>query len=116
MKHQSYIQTKSNHPNVNHVNCLICGKRIPSERIVGNLAICTCGWASSSRAHIFESRREWSTSLSLSMAAILLLLATLHLVQWDKFAFEVLLIKGKQIAGLIQVTDLEIKAQICEER
>ncbi|MBK8201735.1 MAG: hypothetical protein IPK68_05245 [Bdellovibrionales bacterium] len=109
--------TNRNHQaNLKHLSCPICGKTITRDRIFLQMAVCECGWTSSLRSAHSESQRDSRTATGLVGAAVLLVLGVIHVIQWDSYAVEIALIKGKELAGIAQIADLERKVEICERR
>ncbi len=112
----AYGTNKIHQGKLRHLSCPICGKTITKDRIFMQMAVCECGWTSSLRSAHAESQSDSRTAAGLVGAAVLLVLGVIHVIQWDSYAVEIALIKGKELAGIAQIADLERKAEICERR
>ena len=48
--------------------------------------------------------------------AVLLVATFIHIIQWDHYAGEILIIRGKQMTGTATIVDYERQVVICQER
>ncbi|MCB0366282.1 MAG: hypothetical protein H6624_16520 [Bdellovibrionaceae bacterium] len=99
-----------------YLHCPACGREINGNRVFLEMAVCECGWTSSLRSRQAEHKRDLRTALTLVVAAALLVLGFIHVIQWDHYAGEILVIKGKELSGLATAQDLERRVEICRER
>ncbi|MCB0385900.1 MAG: tetratricopeptide repeat protein, partial [Bdellovibrionales bacterium] len=99
-----------------YLHCPACGREINANRVFLEMAVCECGWTSSLRSRQAEHKRDLRTALTLVAAAGILVLGFIHIIQWDHYAGEILVIKGKELTGMATTTDLERRVDICRER
>lgn len=97
-------------------NCPACGRAIDSKRLFLDMVVCECGWTRSQRCQQAEKRRDLWTAVTLVSIAVALVLSFIHIVRWDKFAFEVVSLTAKEYLALATTPDLERKVFICRER
>jgi tetratricopeptide (TPR) repeat protein len=65
---------------------------------------------------MYSETRESSGVAALVGFTLVFVGGLLHILNWDKFAFEIIPIKTKQIVGMASVQDLQKIAEICEVR
>lgn len=60
-----------------------------------------------------ERNQDRGSAFFIYVAGFAILGFALHLIQWNQFAFEIIPLKAKEIAGMASPSDLHRSAQIC---
>jgi len=96
------------------INCPACNNEILHDRIIDQVAYCTCG-----NSFGFGTKRDFNDNVSsapLIVFGIVLIAAVLHFANWNQHALIILPLKMKQLLHVANESDLVRISQICRER
>lgn len=96
--------------------CPVCGTALSSEKVCGQVVICECGWTKSIHSNQAESKLKDRTILTMVLVSALFVGSFIHAINWDRYFFDIIPLKAKEITKMATAEDYKALIAICSSR
>jgi tetratricopeptide (TPR) repeat protein len=98
-------------------SCPRCQFDISNDRLEAEILVCNhCGYTNDQRMQSEQNSIAKKFAQGTVIAAVLLIVSFVHVVQWDRHFFSIMTLSAKSMTGMADSQDLREIVSICKER